>query len=203
MPDVVKHGWTHRPRSEGGTDPIELPEASAVPCAVVSEGLNSRTTGAKLYMTFGFMWRNAAAASVFGYSNVTGGKAKFLTVAEDGVYRAFGKMFWSTDFTAGDQPRLVFSTNQSGADGDLINGLDVYYDEDQSGIWNEQISADDMDHHTVRTTALFNYDAALWGETPLKIGLALYSNNSRTKSFGMQMGIYRLTTDQMAAVTIT
>lgn len=24
MPDVVKHAWTHRPRSQGGTDPIEV-----------------------------------------------------------------------------------------------------------------------------------------------------------------------------------
>lgn len=30
MPDVVKHGWTHRPREDGGTDPIdELPWACA------------------------------------------------------------------------------------------------------------------------------------------------------------------------------
>lgn len=27
MPDVVKHAWTHRPRSEGGTDPIEVAAA--------------------------------------------------------------------------------------------------------------------------------------------------------------------------------
>lgn len=29
MPDVVKHAWTHRPRSQGGTDPIEIPPASS------------------------------------------------------------------------------------------------------------------------------------------------------------------------------
>lgn len=202
MPDVVKHAWTHRPRAQGGTDPIEV-EASATPSAVMLDGFTSRTTGSKLYMTFGLFYRNAAASGVFGYSNVTGSKAKFLTISENGIYVAWGNMGWNSDFTAGDQPRIVFSTNQLGADGDLVPGLDVTYNEEQSGIWNEQISADDMDHHTLRTMAMFNVDLSLWGETPMKIGLALYSNNSRTKSFFGQMGIYRVTTDLMAQVTIT
>jgi hypothetical protein len=43
----------------------------------------------------------------------------------------------------------------------------------------------------------------LWGETPLKLGLALYSNNSRTKNFGAQLAVYRVSTELMAEVTIT
>ena len=31
MPDVVKHAWTHRPRAQGGTDPIEIPTAGETP----------------------------------------------------------------------------------------------------------------------------------------------------------------------------
>lgn len=193
------HGPDHAP---GGPDPIDFP-ASAAPAAVMLEGMNSRLTGSKLYMTFGLFYRNAAAAGVFGYSDVTASKAKFLTIAEDGIYFAQGNMLWNSDFTLGDTPRIVFSTNQGGADGDLVPGLDVAYTEEQSGIWNEQISADDMDHHTLRTSALFNVDLALWGETPMKVGLALYSNNSRTKNFGAQLGIWRVTTDLMAQVTIT
>jgi hypothetical protein len=36
MPDVVKHAWTHRPRAQGGTDPISV--AGAFPAVVCSGG---------------------------------------------------------------------------------------------------------------------------------------------------------------------
>lgn len=200
MPDVAKHAWTHRPKSEGGTDPISIPALTPVPAAIMVEGLNSRSTGSKLYMTFGGFYTNDTG--VFGYSDVTSTKAKFMTILEDGFYRAEGNIFWNTDFTAGDQPRVTFSTNQSSVDGDLIPGLDVYY-EDESAIWNEQISADDMDHHRLRITAIFNVDLALWGEAAMKIGMAIYSNNSRTKNFGASLAVYRISTQTLSEVTIT
>jgi hypothetical protein len=200
MPDVPKHAWTHRSKALGGTDPLTIPALIPVPAAIMTEGMTSRSTGSKLYMTMGGFYTNDT--TVFGYSDVTSTKAKFLTISENGVYRAEGVMLWNSDFTAGDQPRVVFSTNQGSVDGDLVPGLDVYF-ETEAGIWNEQISADDMDHWKLWISAVFNVDLALWGETPLKLGLALYSNNSRTKNFGAQLAVYRVSTELMTEVTIT
>lgn len=200
MPDVVKHAWTHRPRSQGGTDPIEVP--GATPMAQMSEGQNSRTTGSKLIMTFGFMWTNDT--SVFGYSDVTSSKARFLTIAEDGIYRADFQLGWDTDFTAGDQPAIVPLTEQGGVTGDLVPALDIYwFNAGSVGIWNQQITAAEMDHHSLFCSVVFQYEAAMFGETPLGVGLGLYTNNSRTKQFSAQMSVEQITTSLMSSVTIT
>jgi hypothetical protein len=202
MPDVVKHGWTHRPRALGGTDPIPAAEAAPVPVAQMSEGQNSRTTGSKLLMTFGLFSTNDT--SVFGYSNVTSSKARFMTVAEDGIYRIDYQINWNSDFTAGDQPAIVALTEQGGVTGDLIPAMDRYWSiEGSQGIWNQQITAAEMDHWNLFGTAVIQYEAAMFGETPLKIGVGLYSNNSRTKNFAAQLSCYRVSTALMSDVTIT
>jgi hypothetical protein len=173
-----------------------------VPVGIMSEGQNSRATGSKLLMTFGLFSTNDT--SVFGYSNVTSSKARFMTVAEDGIYRIDYQINWNSDFTAGDQPAIVALTEQGGVTGDLIPAMDRYWSiEGSQGIWNQQITAAEMDHWNLFGTAVIQYEAAMFGETPLKIGVGLYSNNSRTMGFGAQLSCYRVSTALMSDVTIT
>jgi hypothetical protein len=88
--------------------------------------------------------------------------------------------------------------------GDLIPAMDRYWSiEGSQGIWNQQITAAEMDHWNLFGTAVIQYEAAMFGENPLKIGVGLYSNNSRTKAFAAQLSCYRVSTELMADVTIT
>lgn len=204
MPDVVKHAWTHRPRSEGGTDPIEIPSASAVPVGMMVSGSTSRTTGSKLYVPMDLFYTNDPA--VFGYADVTAGEAKFMSIGSPGVYRAVGWIGWTSDFTAGDDPHFVFSTEFGGVDGDLVPGLNEYFDSSSSSvdaIWNRQLGTETLDLHGVGGEVIFNFSEANWGETPIKIGVAVYSDVSRTLTFSAQLAVYRVSTELVEQVTIT
>jgi len=207
MPDVVKHAWTHRPKAQGGTDPIEITVTGGggLPVANMSEGENSRTTGSKLKMTYGQMWTNDTA--VFGYSNVTSGKAKYMTLKEDGVYRAVFQLGWvnTFEFTLGDNPSIAPATEQSGVDGDLVPALDDYFDTaGAEGVWNSQRSTEMVNnYHVLTCEVVFSFIASMFGETPMKVGCSLYTDNSRTADFKSQISVVRLSPDVMSEVTIT
>lgn len=210
MPDVPKHAWTHRPRSEGGTDPIVFPESAGgfTPVGMMIAGETSRASGTKLYVPMDLFWTNDT--SVFGYADVTSGAAKFMSIASPGVYRAVGWISWGpfsgTDFTAGDNPHFVFSTEFGGVDGDLVPGLNEYFDSSSSSvdaIWNRQLSGDELQMHGIGGEVIFNFSEDNWGESPIKIGVALYSDNSRTLPFSAQLAVYRISTELVEFVAIT
>lgn len=207
MPDVVKHAWTHRPRAQGGTDPIE--SDSVVPVGMMNGFESSIATGSKLYFPMNTFYTNDS--TVYGYADVTSSKAKFMTISAPGVYRAAGYIGWtnaSADFVVGDNPHFVFSTQNVafGTDGDLIPGLNEYHSTDSSAIdaiWNVQREAAGVDYHSLGGEVIFNFSEANYGETPLHIGVALYSDNSRTKAFFASLAVFRVSTELVAQVTIT
>lgn len=203
MPDVPKHAWTHL---ADGSDPLDIPAGgSGLAVANMSEGENTRTTGSKLKMTYSQMWTNDD--TVFGYSNVISGKAKYMTISEDGVYRAVFQLGWNNgfSFTAGDNPAIAPATEQGGVDGDLVPAMDDYFDTaGAEGIWNAQNTADTISgYHILTCEVVFSFIAANFGETPLKVGCSLYSNNSRTADFKSQFSVVQLSKNPMEEVNIT
>ena len=199
MPDVPKHAWTHRPKAQGGTDPIPT-EVAPTPVGIMLSGQTSRTTSSKLYIPMDLFWTNNTA--VFGYADVTAAAAKFMTISEPGVYRAVGHIGTPTGspFTVGDNPQFVFSTEFGGVDGDLVPGLNEYYDDCSTsveGIWNSLFTAEAIEHRGMRGEVIFNFSEANWGESPIKIGVAVYSDNSRTLPFFAQLAVYQVSTALM------
>lgn len=207
MPDVVKHAWTHRPRSQGGTDPIEVGESAPTPVGIMTLGDRSIATGTKLYIPMDLFWTNDPAT--FGYADVTSASAKFMTIGTPGVYRAVGIIGWDNSaagFTAGDEPLFAFSTEFGGVDGDLVPGLNEYLTTDTRGFegpWNSQMETDSVTNHSVMGEVIFNFSEDNWGETPMRVGLSIYSNNSRTLTFFAQLAIYRLSTELVDFVAIS
>ena len=206
MPDVVKHAWTHRPRDQGGTDPLPTVTTTPVPVGIMASGETSRTTGTKLYIPMDLFYTNDP--DVFGYADVTGATAKFMSIAAPGVYRAVGHIGAQTGdvFTVGDNPQFVFSTEFGGVDGDLVPGLNEYYDNSSSsveGIWNSQFTTAAVAQAGMMGEVIFNFSEDNWGESPLKIGVALYSDNSRTLDFFAQLAVYQVSTALVEQVAIT
>lgn len=115
MPDVEYHGWTHRPKSEGGTDPIEFPSGSAMPFAYsyltyfVAEddteyslfagddgGYAGNATGAAASMYIG----NDPGRDTFYVLNNTTDENQCLAIQgdNDGMYAFDAAVLYDTDF---------------------------------------------------------------------------------------------------------
>lgn len=187
------HGWRHRPRSEGGTDPIPV-AASGLPVAIANEGLVSRSLpGGITFHTIA--WNDD---DVFGYAVVSGTApnkvAKFVTVTP-GTYMVDYLAFWSGDFGAGDTPFIqptVYLPSVASEDV-MANTLDARsFDDTQGIIFGEQFTAAEKDHHTLVATQIFTFDEAGWGETSIGIGVKLAGMVSQTKTCGGALSIVRL-----------
>ena len=85
MPDVVKHGWTHRPRSEGGTDPIAIDSGMKWAVASASPMTSSDVTNT-YRLTFDGLYSNDATA--FEPATVVAGRAHWVQLNEPGYYVA-------------------------------------------------------------------------------------------------------------------
>lgn len=123
MPKVVKHAWTHRPRSEGGTDPIDFP-ASGGELAIISVADSDGQTNPG--MSTNLTWDdfntkvNDAGAAI--YSVVDTNTA--VATSEPGFYKI---------------EATIFITGMSPGD-DFERNTQIWYDEDGGGfsaLWGD------------------------------------------------------------------
>jgi len=153
--------------------------------ALGSAGQRSQTCAGVLDIEFDNIWNNDAS---FGYTGVASGRAKYITISQEGFYKAQFQINWDTDFTVGDfpyiEPRVWFVTG-SFAD-NLVNSASVYW-QDGGVIQSEQFTAAEMDHHMIEQTVYFNFSAADFGSTVIGIGERINAGGSRTKNFGGQI----------------
>lgn len=82
MPDVVKHAWTHRPRSQGGTDPIDMPGGITWALAYGNDSMVD--AGSTYPFVFAELYSNDASA--FEAVEV-GGVFTWIQVNEPGYYK--------------------------------------------------------------------------------------------------------------------
>lgn len=164
------------------------------------EGQTSRSATGNLNMTFGSFWRND---TTFGYSDVASGKAKYLTIGEEGFYKASFYITWNSDWSVGDQPYIEPSCKLGGVNSPLVGlGTAAYWDDTQQIVYGEQFTTAELDHHQLAATVWFDYTVADTGENPLGIGVNIRSSLSATKNFGAGLVVVRLG-DNVSAVTIT
>jgi hypothetical protein len=113
MPRVVKHAWTHRPRSQGGTDPIEvgggdlpwirLKRLSGTNQTVPDSGTTADT------VLFDTVVNNYPAT--FDTSNF-GGQPSIINILEGGLYIATVRLYCTA------VPTLGYELGISGVDWD-------------------------------------------------------------------------------------
>lgn len=195
MAKVVKHAWTHRPRSQGGTDPIEV-SGGPVSAYADAGGLQSRTLPADVSpFTNEQMWMSPGAP--FSPSGGNPASFDYIMIEQDGWYRADFYVYWSTDFGASTFPLI--------RPGCLVDGspdfLSVFfsdpafwpgYDNTQSWIGGEQFTAAEMDHHSLEATVYFNLSFPVVGLSTFGIGNTFDSTFSGTKTIGGYFTVVRL-----------
>lgn len=190
------HGWTHRPKAQGGTDPIEVP---SIKTAIFSEGLRtmSITGGSTVDMDFRSLYSNDPS---FGYLSTFGTspkRARYIEVTEEGLYFVQGTVYISesTLFSGTDAPYIELTLwYPSLASRDfLINSVGPEsWNDGQSPIYGEMFVASEYAHQQMVETAWFNFDKAWFGETSMGIGVCIGASNSVTKGLAGMVQVSRM-----------
>jgi hypothetical protein len=84
MPDVVKHAWTHRPRSQGGTDPIQIDTGGTTWATTFGSGTAITHVSNDYWIPLHQMWTNDSAG--FELTGISGSDADYLQINNPGYY---------------------------------------------------------------------------------------------------------------------
>jgi hypothetical protein len=193
MPDVVKHAWTHRPRAQGGTDPIEIPTGTGPISATAASPLTTYTHAGLTRVDFTTLYRTAGS----GYAPQGGDPTdfQFINLPEDGFYLADFVVFWDEgdEFDPSDNPHIVATCHFAGTPDQLVASVGAEaWDNEQGWIGGEQISADELNHNALVSRFWFNYTAVDF-DPSFGIGVSLLSGvGSRSMDIGGKVAVTRL-----------
>lgn len=84
MPDVDYHGWTHRPKSQGGTDPIEMPTSTWATFYGAAASITHIDND--YYVPINAMHTNDTAG--YELAGISGTEADWLQINTPGFYTA-------------------------------------------------------------------------------------------------------------------
>ena len=203
MPDVVQHAWTHRPRSEGGTDPIEVTAGSTgLPTAVGFGGITTRNLNEMC--AFSSIGWAAEHDDVFGYDVVSGSTAKYITFPP-GTYRSEAVVFWSTDFGGGTFPFInQYAWFPVDASENQLSSLSMGpgLDDEQGIIYGQQFTTTEQDHHALASTHVFSWEESDFTEPIIGLGVGLYASGT-TKAWGASIAITQLSPYKFVTQTIS
>lgn len=193
MPDVVKHAWTHRPRSQGGTDPIEFEATGGGETnitALATTGLVSKSVTGTDPIDFTAFFRTPGS----GYTTDTGDSSDFnyIMLPEEGFYLADFSVFWSTDFGSSTFPYIEPTAVIAGTPTVLVGGgVPEQWDSTQGWIGGEQFTTAEMDHHQLVARFWFQYTFAQY-DPSFGIGTQIRSSFSGTKTIAGKVAVTRL-----------
>ena len=157
MTGPAYHGWTHRPKSEGGTDPIPISADLKWAKATMFDTSTSGTSD-RYRVTFDTLGTNDT--SLFELGGISGSKANWLQINSGGYYVAiFGMDITSPGGWGAQNAQLIPLVNVSG---------DVQLDTQTDGFadWNiGQFTLANVHPSSLTTTfsgleqhVTFNYD---------------------------------------------
>lgn len=205
MAEVVKHAWTHRPRSEGGTDPVPFPEPTWATATQFDVGV------AKTSSWYRPRFQYCATNDPDNYylSGISAGKADYLYIARPGYYVArFGVVTeggathtWGANYAA-----LEPVANIGGSDSHINTAVDGYPDWTGSDYarGHEQYTAEyssvsgEVGHRGLWTEYTFNYDpdnpslGDLSFENPLGIAVRVVTGKTGTVNMTAQVHVIRI-----------
>lgn len=196
MPDVVKHGWTHRPRSQGGTDPIEVASGSDPIWAAATSGPVSCSDVANVYqLTFSSVYESPNASGAFEAADVTAGRADWLQLNEPGFYEAHFNIQKAGGFPDTNGGFIYPIFELSGGVAGFTGNLGAPFFEGSLFSPAGYMLAGGGDFPGLWQFLAFNWDPAnpdvgsLNDENPLKIGVA-WTEVSGDASYTFGGGVY-------------
>lgn len=191
----ARHGRRH---ASGGEDPI--PGLGGGPISALGiAGARSQSATGNLPLDFDDIYTNDAS---FGYEVVTSGRARYITISQEGWYRYDAHIFWDTDWGATDFPYIESSCYVLGSPDTLATAAAEFWSGEGGWIGGEQFTAAEADHHQLISTMYFNFTAADFGDSVIGIGVNVRSSGSATKNFGGGVALTRLG-DTLTPLTIT
>lgn len=177
MSDVVKHAHTHRPRSQGGTDPIDFPAGGSITWALAYGNDNMADAGSTYEFKFAELYSNDST----GYEAfLVGGDFMFIQINNPGYYEmSVSAVHTSSVFNYANDSRLDCSFLQSGLTSSITQNMGVA---DFPGVrftFADEVLAANDPPGGLYTRIAFNYNpddphADLDFEVPLCVG-AMFS----------------------------
>ena len=177
MTGPAYHGWTHRPKSEGGTDPIPIAAASDLSWALAGASqVAVADAGAFYSFTFDSLYSNSTTD--FESANVTTGRAAWIQINTPGYYEMQASILKPTAFdnTFHQWIEPTFESGGSVAAIQPNQGVADYI-----GMFQTQgfeVLVGETAHTGLYTNLTFNWNpddpnSDMDFENPLKVGLDL------------------------------
>lgn len=197
MPDVSKHAWTHRPRSQGGTDPVPF-VGDRVWASASGSNKTYTPSGGKYRPTFDHAYCHPDATSDFAVSTPSVGRSSWLEILNPGYYRCSFYVIqnsaatWSTAGETFLQPLF----ESGGLEASFQDNLGVA---DYLGDWYsprlDVVNGQPGYAGTLATDLTFNYDPAnpvsdIDFEAPLKLALLVATFPSDATNLALGCGLF-------------
>ncbi len=208
MTGPAYHGWTHRPKAQGGTDPIEFPEAGDLNWATAVMFQTSTAKSTSWYYA-GFTEMGTNDTDVFTLENITSSKARYLGINAGGLYHCWFSMItsgstgadqdWGVNYAAlepifeeGGSPTVLNSETDSAAD---FEG--TFYDVANEQFVAEQPASQPRHRGKFQFMALHydppDPDVGNFGfEVPFKLGVRMLTDQTGSIVFGAQIHVVRV-----------
>lgn len=98
---VDYHGWTHRPKAQGGTDPIEIPGSDLPGFHAHLTTSHTLTTANDTVLLFDEWTMDGAAGEFFNEGALSGGRLEGFRLVQEGWYSLNCWIDWSTNPASG------------------------------------------------------------------------------------------------------
>jgi hypothetical protein len=202
MPDVAKHAHTHRPRSEGGTDPIPSSGGFTPTWATVTQFSESITKASGYYRPR-FKYLATNDTGIFGNSAVSSSRFNYLTISEGGYYIAhFGVVTDAgSDIWGAFDTELQFVYNDGG-DVQFNTGVQLpdFTNSDYSRTqWQHEDDSftDPLAYRGLWQTYTFHYDpdnpnSDFDFTAPLGVGVTILSAKTANTGLTAQVHVHRI-----------
>ena len=213
------HGWTHRPASEGGTDPI--PSVAAAGWAPKwATAVMFQTSVAKstswYYADFTDMGTNDT--DMFSLENVAAGKARYLGITGGGVYHCWFGVITRGQTGAGEDWGQNYAALEpifeEGGTATILNSETDSTADFEEGFYNRmnQQLLSEAPASQPRQLGLFNFMALHYDppspsvgnfgfEVPFKLGVRVVTDQTGSVVFGAQIHVLRVADAGYTAVS--
>lgn len=200
------HGWTHRPKAEGGTDPIPVAASDLKWATATMFSTATAKSTSWYYASFDQLGTNDT--DVFTLEDASGGKAPWLGINAGGLYHcwfgvitagASASSAWGVNYAAlepifeeGGSPTILNSETDVGAD----------FEEAFYNRANEQYAAE-QPASAPRHRGMFNFmalhydppspDVGNFGfEVPFKLGVRMLTDQTGSVTFTAQIHVVQV-----------